>query len=176
MCLTIIVAAQNLRDERSRRENPVSTERVSGFSLVEVMIAVAVFAIIILAIGQAAMVGIGASNEVEEQANALLGCQQVMEQCLHYSLSELALQDGSLFSVRVHGPDTPLEEGGVVVVDKDLNGDGIIQAPSVSPYQEGRAEGDIFRIALFYKKAEKSAAEIKKRENLVLQRVITLRR
>jgi prepilin-type N-terminal cleavage/methylation domain-containing protein len=49
--------AENLRDTRSRKENPVQTERVSGFSLVEVMIAVAVFAIIILAIGQAAMGG-----------------------------------------------------------------------------------------------------------------------
>ena len=154
----------------------MQAERVSGFSLIEVMIAVAVFAIIILAIGQAAMVGVRASNEVKEQTNILLGCQQVMEQCLLYSPSVLELENGSLFSLRVGGPDSDLVEGGVVVVDKDLNGDGTIQAPSVSPYREGRAEDDIFRVALYYKKAETSAIEIKKPENLAFQRVITLHR
>ena len=154
----------------------MQAERVSGFSLIEVMIAVAVFAIIILAIGQAAMVGVRASNEVKEQTNILLGCQQVMEQCLLYSPSVLELENGSLFSLRVGGPDSDLVEGGVVVVDKDLNGDGTIQAPSVSPYQEGRAQDDIFRVALYYKKAENLATEIKKPENLFLQRVITLHR
>lgn len=148
----------------------MSIERVSGFSLIEVMITVAVFAIIMLAIGQAAMVGVRASNEVKEQTNILLGCQQVMEQCLLYSLTVLKDQNGSLFSVRIT-PDSPLVEGGVVVVDKDLNGDG-----DTNDFREGRTEDDIFRVALYYKKAEKSAIEIKKRENLFLQRVIALRR
>ena len=146
----------------------MNTERVSGFSLVEVMIAVAVFAIIILAVGQAAMMGQIASNEVKEQTNILLGCQQIMDQLLVYSLDVLQAQDGSTFSVRALGPDSPLVEGGIVVVDANLNGDG-----DTGDIREGR--NDILRVALYYKKAETSIAEIKRDENLILQRVVTLR-
>jgi prepilin-type N-terminal cleavage/methylation domain-containing protein len=165
----------------------VRTDRNSGFSLVEVMIGVAVFAIVILAISQASMVGVAASNEVKEQTNILLGCQQIMNQLLTYSMEVLQAQNGSSFSVRLSAPEEveggisygPLVEGGLIVVDGDLNGDGTIQAPSVSPYREGLDSNndgvlDVLRVALYYKKAEKSATEIKKTENLVLQRDITL--
>jgi prepilin-type N-terminal cleavage/methylation domain-containing protein len=181
--LTIIIAAQNLRDERSRKENAVCTERVSGFSLIEVMIGVAVFAIVILAISQASMVGVAASNEVKEQTNILLGCQQIMNQLLTYSMEVLQAQNGSSFSVRLSAPEEveggisygPLVEGGLIVVDGDLNGNGSIE-PGLREGLDSNNDGilDVLRVALYYKKAENAATEIKKTENLVLPRDITL--
>jgi hypothetical protein len=102
---------------------------------------------------------------VEERTNILLGCQQIMDLLLTYPLDVLMVPPVPAFSVRLHGPDTPLVEGGLIVVDNYSP-----SAPGVSAWNQ------IVRVKLYYKKGEQSEDIIKRDENLVLWRLLTLRR
>lgn len=120
-----------------------------GFTLIELMISVAIFAVLILALGQAVLVGQKSSKEAQRQANILLGCQQVLEQVQQKTVQQIIAEDGSTFSLRTAGPDAPLEGGGLINVDRDLNGDGTLQTGSL--YREGRAEDDLIRVVISFK-------------------------
>lgn len=134
-----------------------------GVTLVELMISIAVFAILILALGQTVLVGQNAAREASRQANILLGCQQVLEQVQLQSVDQLIANDGSTFQIRTAGPEGTLQDGGVINVDTDLNGDGTIQAGSL--YREGRAEDDLIRIRISFQGDTIIEKVIAKRDN-----------
>ena len=83
----------------------------NGVTLVELMIAVAIFAVLILGLGQTVLVGQRASKEAKRQANILLGCQQVLEQVQQKTVAQLIADDGSTFQIRAAGPEGLLEDG-----------------------------------------------------------------
>lgn len=120
-----------------------------GFTLIEIMISVAIFAILILGLGYAVLAGQKVANETRSQAIVLLACQQVLEQLQEKSIDELLAENGSTFSIRMGGADAALVPGGVINVDKDLNGDGAIQTGNL--YREGRTEDDIVRVRISFK-------------------------
>jgi prepilin-type N-terminal cleavage/methylation domain-containing protein len=119
-----------------------------GVTLVELMIAIAVFAILILGLGQTVLVGQRASREAKRQANILLGCQQVLEQVQQKTVAQLIAEHGSTFQIRAAGPEGLLEDGGEILVDKDLNGDGTLQTGSL--YREDRGESDLIRVRIVF--------------------------
>ena len=123
--------------------------RDRGFTLIEIMISVAVFAILILGLGQTVLVGQRAANDSKRQAVILLACQQVLEQIHGKSVEELLAEDGSTFNIRMGSTDAALESGGVINVDKDLNGDGTLQTGSL--YREDRTENDLVRVRISFK-------------------------
>jgi type II secretory pathway pseudopilin PulG len=123
-------------------------KNASGLSLIEVCVSIAVFAILILGIGQTVLVGQKAANETRRQANILLGCQQVLERVQQRTVPQLIAENGSTFRIRAAGPEGPLEDGGLITVDKDLNGDGTVQAGSL--YREGRTEDDLVRVLISF--------------------------
>ncbi len=125
------------------------TRDVRGFTLIEIMFSVTIFAILILGVGYAVLAGQRAANETREQAVVLLACQQVLEQLQGKSTDELLAADSSTFNVRMGGPDSLMEPGGKINVDKDLNGDGVIQTGDL--YREGRSQNDIVRIRISFK-------------------------
>jgi prepilin-type N-terminal cleavage/methylation domain-containing protein len=119
-----------------------------GFTLIEVMISLAVFGILILGLGQTVLVGQRASKEARRQANILLGCQQVLEQVQQKTVEQLIAEDGSTFQIRASGPEGSLEDGGLISIDKDLNGDETIQTGSL--YREDRAQDDLVRVRISF--------------------------
>ena len=120
-----------------------------GVTLIELMISVAVFAVLILALGQTVLVGQSAAKEAKRKANILLASQQVLEQVRQMSIDQVIANDGSTFSIRAAGPEGILESGGVISVDKDLNGDGALQTGSL--YREDRTENDLVRVRISFK-------------------------
>ena len=120
----------------------------SGFTLVELMVSIGVFGILILGLGQTVLVGQNAAREARRQANILLGCQQVLEQVMQKTVEQILAESGSTFSIRTGGPSSALEDGGVITVDKDLNGDGAIQTGSL--FREDRAENDLIRVHISF--------------------------
>ena len=120
-----------------------------GFTLIEIMISVGVFAILILGLGYAVLAGQKVAGETRSQAIVLLACQQVLEQLQEKSIDELIAEDGSTFSIRMGGAGAAMEPGGVINVDEDLNGDGTIQTGDL--YREGRSEDDIVRVRISFK-------------------------
>jgi prepilin-type N-terminal cleavage/methylation domain-containing protein len=124
-------------------------QKQNGFTLIEIMISVGVFAILILGLGYAVLAGQRVAGETRSQAIVLLACQQVVEQLQGKSIEELLAEDNSTFSIRMGGADASMEPGGVINVDKDLNGDGTIQTGDF--YREGRTEDDIVRVRISFK-------------------------
>ena len=120
-----------------------------GLTLIEIMVSVAVFGILILGLGQTVLVGQRASKEARRQANILLGCQQVLEQVQQKTVALLIAEHGSTFQIRASGPEGLLEDGGLIEVDKDLNGDETLQTGSL--YREDRAQDDLVRVRISFK-------------------------
>ena len=137
----------------------ISNSKPGGMTLIELMVSIAIFAILILALGQAVLQGQNASRESRRQANILLGCQQVLEEVKQKTIEQIIAEDGSTFSIRTGGPLSRLEEGGLITVDKDLNGDGVIEDGAL--YREGRAENDLFRVRITFQ------------EETVIEKVVT---
>lgn len=137
-----------------------------GLTLVELMISVATFAMLILGLGYAVLIGQRASKQAKRQANVLLGCQQVLEELQQKTIEQIIAEDCSTFKIRTAGPDAPLREGGLVRVDKDLNGDGIIQTGSL--YREGREENDLVRVIISFKDENNN-------DRIIIERVIAQR-
>ena len=126
----------------------IRKSRPGGMTLIELMVSIAVFAVLILGLGQAVLQGQNASREARRQANILLGCQQVLEQVNEKTIEQVIAEDGSTFSIRTGGPTSMLEDGGVIIVDKDLNGDGTIEDGSL--YREGRSQDDLVRVSISF--------------------------
>jgi len=134
---------------RKRIQKLINMRDEKGFTLIEIMISVGVFAILILGLGYAVLAGQRVAGETRSQAIVLLACQQVLEQLQAKSIDELLAEDGSTFSIRLGGAGSTMEPGGVINVDKDLNGDGTIQTGDL--YREGRSEDDIVRVRISFK-------------------------
>ena len=126
----------------------IDTTNESGITLIELSISIVVFAVLILALGQTVLVGQQAANEARRQANILLACQQVLEQVQQKTVAQMIAEDGSTFSVRVAGPEGVLESGGLISVDKDLNGDGALQTGSL--FREDRGDNDLVRVRISF--------------------------
>ncbi len=119
-----------------------------GVTFVELTISIVVFAALILTLGHTVLVGQRAANEARRQANILLACQQVLELVGQKTVAQMVAEDGTTFSIKAAGPRGVLEPGGLIRVDKDLNGDGIIQTGSL--YREGRDECDLVRVRILF--------------------------
>jgi type II secretory pathway pseudopilin PulG len=126
-----------------------STPADKGVTLVEVVVSIATLAVLILALGQTVLVGQTAARESVREANILLGCQQVLEQVREKTVEQMIAEDGSTFTIRTAGPEGQPEEGGLISVDKDLNGDGVVQTDPT--YREGRPENDLVRVCISFK-------------------------
>jgi len=71
----------------------------AGFTLVEIVISMAFFAVIALGVGQALITGQKASVEIRENAVVLASCEDLFRQMSSMNMSEIASQDGNTFTV-----------------------------------------------------------------------------
>jgi len=121
-------------------------ERTDGFTLVEVMIACSVLAVILLGLGQTILVSQKQTQALSEDYAILSGCQKVMDDILELPLEEILKQDEAKFGIRL-GYSEKQELSGVIKISRDLDGDGKIERDA--PFYEGRK--DAVRLSLYFR-------------------------
>ncbi len=71
----------------------------AGFTLVEIVVAMAFFAVIAVGVGQALIAGQKASVTIKEDAVVLASCEHLLRQMSSMSISDIASQNGNTFNV-----------------------------------------------------------------------------
>jgi len=121
-------------------------ERTDSFTLVEVMIACSVLAVILLGLGQTVLVSQKQAMALSEDYEILFGCQKVMDSILKLPFEEVLKQDGAKFGIRL-GLSEKQELSGVIEISRDLDGDGKMEKDA--PFYEGRE--DAVRVSLYFR-------------------------
>lgn len=132
-------------------------ERIEySFTLVEVVIACSILAVMLLGLGQTILVSQKQVSALCEDYDILSGCQKVMNEMLKLPFEEILRQDGVKFAIRI-GSHGKQELSGRIKITEDLNGDGSIDENS--PFYEGT--GDAVSVLLYF------------RDRLILRRIVT---
>ncbi|MCX7703947.1 MAG: prepilin-type N-terminal cleavage/methylation domain-containing protein [Planctomycetota bacterium] len=126
-----------------------------GFTLVEVIIACTLLAVVLLGLGQSIIVAQRQTAALEQEFAILCGCEEVMGNLLKLPFESLLKQNGTKFALKL-SHDEKQEVSGRIEVGEDLNGNGKIEKEA--PYYEG--SGDAVYIKLFF------------RERLILRRIV----
>jgi type II secretory pathway pseudopilin PulG len=74
-------------------------ENETGFTLVEIMVAMAFFSLVIVGVAQAIITGQQHSQIIEENALILARCEDIMYQMESMSITDIAGENGTTFSV-----------------------------------------------------------------------------
>lgn len=131
-------------------------ERTESFTLVEVMIACSVLAVILLGLGQTVLVSQKQTLSLSEDYEILSGCQKVMDEILRLPFEQILKQDKAKFGIRL-GSSKKQELSGMIEISRDLDGDGKVEEGA--PYYEGGK--DAVRVSLYF------------REKCILHRIVT---
>lgn len=81
------------------KQKKCSRENEAGFSLIEVVIAIAFLSTIAIAVGQALLTGQKNSQEIIKDATVLANCEDIMRQMSIMDMETLANQNGTTFTV-----------------------------------------------------------------------------
>jgi Tfp pilus assembly protein PilV len=71
----------------------------AGFTLVEIMVAMAFFSLVIIGVAQAIITGQQHSRAVEENALILARCEDIMRQMEEMSITDIANENGTSFNI-----------------------------------------------------------------------------